>query len=114
MVDEFIEKAELELAQSIKNLLSKNQDNVVELDIRTFYNLWFRGRKVDLNVLTDKMLRFSETYGLDYVIIVDKKSRLGGVGRYLAVRLWDVEEFNRLLEEKENAVCDTGEETSSE
>ena len=127
-MNEMVEKAEQGLAQSIKDLLNKNPGDAVELDIKVMYNLWFRGKKVDFNTLTGHMLRFAGTYGLDYVIILDRKSRIGGLIQYLAVRFWESEEKVKLLEEsekslktkeenleeleeKEDAVCETGEET---
>jgi len=127
-MNEMVEKAEQGLAQSIKDLLNKNPGDAVELDIKVMYNLWFRGKMVDLNTLTEYMLRFARTYGLDYVIILDRKSRLGGLTQYLAVRFWESEDKVKLLEEaeqiletkkenleeleeKEDAVCETGEES---
>lgn len=90
------------IAKEINRLIDKK--GMTEIKINTFLSLWFKNKKPNDYIMTENFLRFSRTYGLDYVLI------LGPNNQILAIRFWKKEKED---EQKSIESGATREETTS-
>jgi len=85
------------VANKIRETIRTNKNNVLEVVIQNFADMWFRGRKFSDTQFTKKLINFAKTYDFDYVLILNQH-KIATV-----IRFW--EKGSQIeSKEKENAV----------
>lgn len=82
------------VAREINKLIDNK--GIAEVNINTFMSLWFHNKKFNERDMTEHFLRFKDTYGLDYILILNHRK---GVSK---VRFWRKTNENeqKLIKEK--------------
>jgi len=74
---------ENQVADKIRSVIKAGKQAVVEVQIQTFIELWFRGKKFTDKGFTKKLLDFARTYDFGYVLILNRQKVA------VAIRLWE-------------------------